>query len=69
MGMEGVQLFIFLIQNIDCGAHGGSSNMYPQSMFCAKILMIIFFPNEIICKLIFSTAEKKITGYCMGKFS
>ena len=34
----GVYIFLFLLQNIDCGyllepPHRGSSNMYPQSMF------------------------------------
>ena len=45
--------------------------MYPQSIINVLSKNIndhFFFPNEI-CKLIFSTAEKKITGYCMGKFS
>ena len=37
--------FLFLLQNIDCGyslepPRQGGSNLYPQSMFCAKIRKI-----------------------------
>ena len=43
LGYAGVYLFfLFLLQNIDCGyslepPRRGGSNMYPQSMFWAKI--------------------------------
>ena len=43
MGYAGVYpFFLFLLQNIDCGCsleppRRGGSNVYPQSMFCAKI--------------------------------
>ena len=43
LGYAGVYLFfLFLLQNIDCGyslepPRRGSSNVYPQSMFLAKI--------------------------------
>ena len=39
--MTGYTVFLFLMQNIDCGywlgqPRQGSSNMCPQSMFCEK---------------------------------
>ena len=43
LGYAGVYLFfLFLLQNIDCGyslkpPHRGGSNVYPQSVSCAKI--------------------------------
>ena len=48
-GYSGVYLFfLFLLQNIDCGyslepPRGGGSNVYPQSMFGAKIRKISNF--------------------------
>ena len=47
--MQGYTYFSnFLPQNIDCGyslepPRWGGSNVYPQSMFCAKIRKISFF--------------------------
>ena len=49
LGFAGVYLFfLFLFQNIDCGyslepPRRGGSNVYPQSMFCAKIRKISIF--------------------------
>ena len=53
MGYAGVYLFfLFLLQNIDCGyslepPRRGGSNVYPQSMFWAKIRKISTFYGEI----------------------
>ena len=53
MGLTGVNIiFLFLLQNIDCGFSleppcRGGSNVYPQSMFRAKIRKIYKKkPNE-----------------------
>ena len=52
LGYAGVYLFfLFLLQNIDCGyllepARRGGSNVYPQSMFWAKIRKISKFLSE-----------------------
>ena len=49
LGFAGVYLFfLFLLQNIDCGyslepPRRGGSNVYPQSMFGAKIRKISIF--------------------------
>ena len=54
LGFAGVYLFLlFLLQNIDCGyslepPRRGGSNVYPQSMFLAKLRKITFFPLKII---------------------
>ena len=45
------------------GTRLGGSNVYPQSMFWAKIKNIKNFPLKIIFNL------KKISVYCMGMFS
>ena len=42
---RGIPIFLFLLQNIDCGyllerTRRGGSNVYPQSLFCAKIRKI-----------------------------
>ena len=47
------EVYLFLYIYIDFGyslepPHRGGSNVYPQSMFCAKILKLSFFSNEII---------------------
>ena len=71
LGFARVYLFfLFLLQNIDCGyslepSRRGGSNVYPQSMFWAKIWKIIkFFPMKII-----DFWPEKITVYHMGMFS
>ena len=61
--------FLFLLQNIYGGyslepPRRGGSNVYPQSMFGAKLRKIFFFPVKI---LIFTT--KIISVYCLGVFS
>ena len=50
---RGIPIFLkFLIQNIDCGyslelPRRGCFNVYPQSMFWAKILKISSFPMKL----------------------
>ena len=62
LGCTGVYIiFLFLLQNIDCGyslepPHWGGANVYPQSMFWAKIrkkshffhMKLIFLQHEIL---------------------
>ena len=70
-GVCGVYLFfLFLLQNIDCGyslepPRRGGSNVYPKSMFLAKIRKIKKKSNENFHFLQLT----KISVYCMGKFS
>ena len=71
LGYAGVYLFfLFLLQNIDCGyslepPRRGGSNVYPQTMFWAKISKNLkFFHRNFQFLLV-----KKISVYCMGKFS
>ena len=51
LGYAGVYLFfLFLLQNIDCGyslERRGGSNVYPPSMFSAKIYKISKISNVI----------------------
>ena len=51
--------FLFLIQNIHC--RRGGSNMYPQCMFCAKILkktQQIFFPMKFSFFFLLKTKKR-----------
>ena len=71
LGYVGVYLFfLFLLQNIDCGyslelPRRGGSNVYPQTMFWAKIRKNLnFFHRNFQFLLV-----KKISVYCMCKFS
>ena len=48
---RGIPFFLFLLQNIDCGyslepPRRGGSNVYPQSMFLAKLRKISNFSAE-----------------------
>ena len=71
LGYAGLYLsFLFLLQNIDCGyslepPRWGGSNVYPQSMFWAKIRKISKFFYQ---KFSFFTT-KIFSLYCMGMFS
>ena len=71
LGYAGVYLFfLFLLQNIDCGyssepPHRGGSNLYPQSMFWAKIRKISTF----FCQKFSFFTTLKISVHCMGVFS
>ena len=71
LGFAGVYLFFLsFLQNIYCGysfepPRRGGSNVYPQSMFGAKIRKIAKFSTE---NFIFFTILK-ITVFCMGMFS
>ena len=62
LGYTGVYLFfLFLLQNIDCGyllepPRRGGSNVYPQSMFWAKIRKI----PKIFCSFQFLQLKKNL---------
>ena len=70
-GFTGVVLFfLFLLQNIDCGCsleppRLGSSNVYPQAMFGAKIRKNV----KMYLPKIFIFTTLKVTVYCMDMFS
>ena len=71
LGFTGVYFFfLFLLQNIDCGyslelPHWGGSNLYPPSMFWAKIRKTL---KNFIWKRTF-LQPWNIAVYCMGVFS
>ena len=62
LGFAGIYIFsLFLIQNIYCGYSlepplRGGSNVYPQSIFLAKMLKYYFF----VIKFSIFTAEKSL---------
>ena len=64
---RGIPIFLifFFAQNLDClhslePPRSGGSNVYPQSVFRAKLLKISFLMKIL---------QLKKSVYCMGKFS